>query len=117
MRAVTRYSVIFFPSSFISNSATRAHFMPRTVFAASPTAFSAACAKLSFDAPTISMTFLCHVYLLQVNDQYNGKSPRGYHYMDCEDVRSSPKGQQPLCVSDKIGDVHRSSIENAATGA
>jgi hypothetical protein len=33
------------------------HFIPRTVLAASVTAFSAAFAKLSFDAPTISMTF------------------------------------------------------------
>jgi hypothetical protein len=31
--------------------------MPRTVFAASATAFSAALAKLSLEDPTISMTF------------------------------------------------------------
>src|SRR2546427_3959857 len=57
MRAVARYSAIFLPSISISNSATRAHFMPRTVFAASATAFSAALAKLSLEEPTISMTF------------------------------------------------------------
>src|SRR5580704_4949276 len=57
MRVVTRYSVIFFPSSCISKSATRAHLMPRTVLAASATAFSAALAKLSLEDPTISMTF------------------------------------------------------------
>src|SRR5712691_9373174 len=57
MRAVTRYSAIFLPSISISNSATRAHFMPRTVLAASATAFSAALAKLCLAEPTISMTF------------------------------------------------------------
>src|SRR5712664_3095984 len=57
MRAVARYSAIFLPSISISNSATRAHFMPRTVFAASATAFSAALAKLSLEDPAISMTF------------------------------------------------------------
>src|SRR6202521_3697869 len=57
MRAVARYSAIFLPSSTISNSATRAHFMLRTVLAASATAFSAALAKLSLEEPTISMTF------------------------------------------------------------
>src|SRR4029077_21239840 len=57
MRAVARYSVIFLPSSTISNSETRAHFMPRTVLAASATAFSAALAKLSLEDPTMSMTF------------------------------------------------------------
>src|SRR5713226_8918943 len=57
MRAVARYSAIFLPSISISNSATRAHFMPRTVFAASATAFSAALAKLSLEEPTTSMTF------------------------------------------------------------
>src|ERR1700722_196724 len=63
MRVVTRYSVIFFPSSCISKSATRAHLIPRTVLAASPTAFSAALAKLSLEAPTISMIF-CAMFLL-----------------------------------------------------
>src|ERR1700757_1687759 len=62
MRAVARYSAIFLPSSSISNSATRAHFMPRTVFAASATAFSAAFAKLSFDVPTTSITF-CAIWV------------------------------------------------------
>ena len=57
MRAVARYSAIFLPSISISNSATRAHFMPRTVFAASATAFSAALAKLYLEDPTTSMTF------------------------------------------------------------
>jgi hypothetical protein len=37
------------------------HFMPRTVFAASATAFSAALAKLSLEDPTISMTF-CAIF-------------------------------------------------------
>src|SRR6266404_3462245 len=74
MRAVARYSVIFLPSSATSNSATRAHFMPRTVFAASATAFSVAFAKLSFDAPTISMTFCGMLHLLQAGDEYIGNS-------------------------------------------
>jgi len=52
--AVFRYLVVV---SSISNSATRAHFRPRTVFAASATAFSAAFAKLSLEVPTTSITF------------------------------------------------------------
>src|SRR5947208_4997148 len=46
------------------SSATRAHFMPRTVFAASATAFSAAFAKLSLDVPTTSITFCAIAVLL-----------------------------------------------------
>src|SRR5580700_7487125 len=65
MRVVTRYSVIFFPSSCISKSATRAHLKPRTVLAASATAFSAALAKLSLEAPTMSMTFCAMFASLQ----------------------------------------------------
>src|SRR5207302_10436516 len=47
----------------ISNSAIRAHFSPRTVFAASATAFSAAFAKLSFEVPIMSMTFCTMIFL------------------------------------------------------
>jgi hypothetical protein len=46
----------------ISNSATRAHFSPQTVFAASATAFSAAFAKLCCEIPIISMTFCAMIF-------------------------------------------------------
>src|SRR5712692_7366668 len=62
MRAVALYSTIFLPSRTISSSATRAHLIPRTVLAASATAFSAALAKLSLEAPTISITFCAIVF-------------------------------------------------------
>jgi len=44
----------------------RAHFRPRTVFAASATAFSAAFAKLSWEVPTTSITF-CALYDLSLD--------------------------------------------------
>src|SRR5947208_7881251 len=46
------------------NCATRAHFRPRTVFAASATAFSAAFAKLSLEVPTTSIIFCATTVLL-----------------------------------------------------
>jgi hypothetical protein len=50
--------------SSISKCATRAHFRPRTVFAASATAFSAAFAKLSLEVPTTSIIFCAMTSLL-----------------------------------------------------
>src|SRR5579864_776589 len=71
MRVVARYSAIFLPSRSISNSDTRAHFIPRTVLAASATAFSAAFAKLSLEAPTMSMTF-CAMFA-SLGGKYTGR--------------------------------------------
>src|SRR6266511_1529866 len=57
MRTVARYDFTFAPSRSISSSPTRAHRIPRTVFAASATAFEAAFAKLCGEVPTMSMIF------------------------------------------------------------
>src|SRR5436309_3231087 len=57
MRTVARYSVTFPLSRDTSNSDTRPHFIPRTVFPASCTAFFAAAAKLVPETPTTSITF------------------------------------------------------------
>src|ERR1700730_4941996 len=84
MRAVARYSAIFLPSINISNSDTRAHFMLRTVLAASATAFSAALAKLSCEEPTISMTFWAMA----------ASSRRTEVYRFREDVRSADEHEK-----------------------
>src|SRR3972149_11000354 len=57
MRAAARWGLIAFPSTSISNSDTRAHFIPRTVLPATVTAFLAASAKLFVENPTTSVTF------------------------------------------------------------
>src|SRR2546428_8064406 len=57
MRTVARYSVTFPLSRDTSNSDARPHFIPRTVFPASCTAFFAAAAKLAPETPTTSITF------------------------------------------------------------
>src|SRR5437763_16978695 len=57
MRTIARYALILAPSSSNSISPTRAHRMPRTVLAASETAFCAAFAKLTGETPTTSITF------------------------------------------------------------
>src|SRR6266581_9696008 len=57
MPTVARYALTFAPSRSISSSPTRAHRIPRTVFAASATAFEAAFAKLCGEVPTMSMIF------------------------------------------------------------
>src|SRR6266540_3387828 len=57
IRTVARYALTLAPSRSISSSPTRAHRIPRTVFAASATAFEAAFAKLCGEVPTMSMIF------------------------------------------------------------
>src|SRR5947207_6044864 len=64
MRTVARYALILAPSSSNSISPTRAHRMPRTVLAASETAFCAAFAKLTGETPTTSITF-CTMEILR----------------------------------------------------
>src|SRR3972149_9716662 len=57
MRAAARWGLIAFPSTSISNSDTRAHFIPRTVLPATVTAFLAASAKLFVENPPPPVTF------------------------------------------------------------
>jgi hypothetical protein len=59
---VVRYWTILLPSNSISSSATRAHFMPLTVFAASATAFSGRLCEALFGCSHYINKFLSHLW-------------------------------------------------------
>src|ERR1700751_334894 len=112
MRGVTRHSVIFFPSSCISKSATRAHLKPRTVLAASAMAFSAALAKLSLEAPTMLVAF-CAIFaslkgLRSIPANLGPEWNLGYDaiiskYKAVAGHRALTLGAHPICVTGRRG--------------